>query len=485
MFSRAASRQTARRFAFARLQSHVRSLSSSSSSTVNIVRRAAATTTVLVSGTLFAVYYFDSRSAIHRYIFTPVLRYALDPETSHKVAVKVLRSGLAPKDMGVDDERLSTELWGEKLSNPIGLAAGFDKNGEAVDGLFDLGFGWVEIGSPGNPTPRVFHLPDDEAIINRYGFPSAGATSVLSRLRARLPALFADSPTPTTHASLRPGALLAINLGKNKTSPPDAIADFLHGVRMFAPYADVLVVNVSSPNTPGLRGLQSRGLLEELLVSITAERDAVPLGSQSLTARRPRVVLKIAPDLSEDELRDIAEAIKARPSVDGVIISNTTIQRPPGLTDPRKVETGGLSGAPLKPLTLRALRTLRAHLPASMPLIGCGGVASGADALEYARAGASAVQLYTAFGYAGVGACRRIKDELAEALASEGTTWNEVVERAVGELSAKAPQPQLTESSALRVLIDEALSIKHQLDLLGTKMGQDIVEEIQPPSALP
>ncbi|KAI5117302.1 hypothetical protein M0805_008566 [Coniferiporia weirii] len=508
MFSRYASRQAARRIAQAHLFRHAqaRPLSSSSAKPANILWRTTVTTTVLVSGTLFAIYYFDSRSAIHRYFITPLLRHALDPETSHKVAVKVLRSGLAPKDMGVDDERLSTELWGEKLSNPVGLAAGFDKNGEAIDGLFDLGFGWVEIGSvtpkpqPGNPTPRVFHLPDDSAMINRYGFPSEGASSVLSRLRARLPTIFADRPPPEpeAHASLRPAALLAINLGKNKTSPPDGIADFLGGIRMFAPYADVLVVNVSSPNTPGLRGMQSRGLLEELLAGIVTERDALPLHTQAVTARRPRLVLKIAPDLSEDELRDVAEAVKANPGVDGVIVSNTTIQRPSGLTDPRKTETGGLSGAPLKPLTLRALRTLRTHLPASVPLIGCGGIATGADALEYARAGAAAVQLYTGFGYAGVGACRRVKDELADALAREGTTWGAVVAKAVEELSAKPPQPQgqpqpesveervvKASEAGLQMLIDEALSIKRQLEALGEEMGQEVVVESQPPNALP
>ncbi|KAH8108844.1 Dihydroorotate dehydrogenase, partial [Phellopilus nigrolimitatus] len=391
--------------------------------------------------------------------------------------------------MGVDDGRLSTELWGETLSNPIGLAAGFDKNGEAIDGLFNLGFGWVEIGSvtpkpqPGNPTPRVFHLPDDSAMINRYGFPSEGATSVLSRLRARLPKIFADrpAPEPEAHASLRPHALLAINLGKNKASAPDAITDFLNGIKTFGPYADVLVVNVSSPNTPGLRGLQTRGLLEELLAGITAEREALPLSAQTLTARRPRIVLKIAPDLSEIELKDVAEAVKASSGVDGVIVSNTTVQRPLGLTDSRKTETGGLSGSPLKPLTLRALRTLRAHLPESVPLIGCGGISTGADALDYARAGASAVQLYTGFGYDGVGACRRIKDELADALALEGTTWRAVVQKAVGELAARQPieVPKSSAESGLQTLIEEALSIKEQLETFGKKMAQDssVLEE--------
>ncbi|OCB83992.1 hypothetical protein A7U60_g8663 [Sanghuangporus baumii] len=482
-------------------------------------RRVVATTAVLVSGTLFAFYFFDARSAIHRYVFTPVLRYTLDPETSHKVAVKVLRSGLGPKDKGVDDERLRAELWGETLSNPIGLAAGFDKNGEAIDGLFDLGFSWVEIGSitpkpqPGNPKPRVFHLPEDSAMINRYGFPSEGAVSVLSRLRARLSSIFA-APEPQ-HASLRPNSLLAINLGKNKASPPDSPEDFLHGVRLFAPFADVLVVNVSSPNTPGLRGMQTRGLLEELLVVVASECD-LQVQKSGAVGRRPRVVVKISPDLNDNQLVDIAEAVKATPGVDGVIVSNTTIQRPASLSpdckrilsrfvlspidsalrfiSARKEEMGGLSGAPLKPLTLGVLRTLRALLPASVPIIGCGGISSGEDALEYARAGASFVQLYTAFGYDGPGACRRIKDELKEALEKEGTTWKAVVERSVKELSEKRIESKsagtvgTTEAKdlGLSILVEEALAIKQQLEKLGQRLGEEAKEAIAesaPPSS--
>ncbi len=221
-------------------------------------------------------------------------------------------------------------------------------------------------------------------MINRYGFPSEGAVSVLSRLRARLPASIFEtaSQNTSTRASLRPNALLAINLGKNKSSAPESIKDFITGVQMFGAYADVLVVNVSSPNTPGLRGLQSRGMLEELLAGITSARDELP--TSLLTGRRPRIVLKVAPDLSEGELRDIAEAVQSTKGVDGVIVSNTTIQRPKTLVDcelsilvrynlcvnfgiESKVETGGLSGPPLFPIALKAIRTLRSHLPADIP----------------------------------------------------------------------------------------------------------------------
>lgn len=272
-------------------------------------------------------------------------------------------------------------------------------------------------------------------MINRYGFPSDGAVSVLNRLKARLPRIFpGDQAAPPPHASLRPNSLLAINLGKNKTSPFDATEDFTKGVQTFAPYADVLVVNVSSPNTPGLRGMQTRHVLENLLQNIvsTAETQS-PVGGH-----KPHIVLKVAPDLDNSALRDIADAVSSTPGISGVIVSNTTIQRPSSLSPTAaKSEAGGLSGAPLKSLSLNALRTLRTFLPASVPLIGCGGISTGDDALEFAKAGASFVQLYTSFGYAGVGTCRRIKDELSEALEREGTTWQEVADKAVADLSAK------------------------------------------------
>ncbi|KAI0929571.1 hypothetical protein AcV7_005064 [Taiwanofungus camphoratus] len=441
----------------------------------------------VISTGLLAVYYFDSRSAIHRYFFTPLLRYALDAESSHKLAVKVIRSGLGPRDTQTDDERLKVELWGQEISNPVGLAAGFDKNGEAVDGLFDLGFSWVEIGSvtpkpqPGNPRPRVFHLVTDSAVINRYGFPSDGHASVLARVRARIPAFHeADDPTP---ASLRPGALLAVNLGKNKASPLEAVDDFVAGVRTFGPYADVLVVNVSSPNTPGLRGLQNGTLLEELLTGVTCARnELVPTDDE---ARRPKLVLKIAPDLDESEVADIAAAVRSS-GVDGVIVSNTTVRRPQSLMDANKTEAGGLSGSPVKPYALATLRTLRAHLPASVPVIGCGGISTGADALEFARAGAAAVQVYTSFGYDGPGACRRIKDEIADTLKSEGTTWAEVVRKATAELSLKEEPPvskPTAEETTVSQLVAEAEELKRMLDRLGEEMGAVAVDDSVAPVA--
>lgn len=319
-------------------------------------------------------------------------------------------------------------------------------------------------------------------MINRYGFPSDGAVSVLTRLKSRLPRVF-DEPTPTpSHASLRPNSLLAINLGKNKTSSADSVDDFIKGVKAFAPYADVLVVNVSSPNTPGLRGMQNREVLRNLLDSVTSEAHRY----KSIADRKPRVVLKIAPDLDTEALRDIAEAVSSTSGVDGVIVSNTTIQRPSTLLDEAKAETGGLSGGPVKPLALQALRTLRSFLPPSIPLIGCGGIATGEDALDFAKAGASFVQLYTSFGYGGVGTCRRIKDELTDALAKEGKSWKEVVDESVEKLSAKKTvtrdtntRPQAKEESGISTLVEEALAIKQQLDVLGEKLGEKVQEASQ------
>ncbi|KAJ7720599.1 dihydroorotate dehydrogenase [Mycena maculata] len=405
------------------------------------IRTGLYSTVFVLSAGLFAIYYLDARSAIHRYVFTPLLRHTLDAETGHKVAVQVLKSGLGPRDPVEDDARLKSELWGQEISNPVGLAAGFDKNGEAIDGLFNLGFSWVEIGSvtpkpqPGNPRPRVFHLPDDSAFINRYGFPSEGHASVLSRLRARIPRFFDDE---NGSAAFRPGAMLAVNLGKNKESSVESIDDFVAGVRTFGPHSDVLVVNVSSPNTPGLRGLQNRELLETLLSGVTQARDQLP------SPRKPKLLIEIA-------------AVIENTSIDGVIVSNTTTQRPSDLVHPNKSETGGLSGAPLKQYSLAALRTLRKNLPARIPLIGCGGISTGADALEYAKSGATLVQVYTGFGYDGVGACRRIKDQL----------------KAVSELSLSPRARDIDEKlkadadPSLQQLIAEAEELKSLLDQFG------------------
>jgi dihydroorotate dehydrogenase len=251
--------------------------------------------------------------------------------------------------------------------------------------------------------------------------------------------------------------MLAVNLGKNKASPADSIDDFVAGVHTFGPYSDVLVVNVSSPNTPGLRGLQNREILEKLLDGVTKARDE--LKPSLLSSRKPKLILKIAPDLEASQLVEIAAVIRES-NIDGVIVSNTTIQRPNDLESPNRSEPGGLSGKPIKPYSLKALQTLRAHLPASVPLIGCGGISTGKDALDYAKAGACMVQVYTSFGYDGVGACRRIKDQLVDELVKEGKTWEQVVDEAVEKLSLKESQEPnvqqlILEAQELKVLLDQ------------------------------
>ncbi|KAL1710884.1 Dihydroorotate dehydrogenase-domain-containing protein [Schizophyllum commune] len=461
----------ARQYAFAR---HASTQAAPAS---NALRTGAYATAIALGAGLFGVYYFDARSSIHQYVIPPLVRTLFDPETGHKLAVQGLRLGLGPKDREPDDERLAVEasLWGQVLKNPVGLAAGFDKDGEAIDGLLDLGFCWVEIGSvtprpqPGNPRPRFFHLPEDSAVINRYGFPSQGHASVLARLRARIPTFLL--PEQQESAAFRPGTLLAVNLGKNKDSPQEAVDDFVAGVRAFGTSADVLVVNVSSPNTPGLRGLQERDLLEKLLSGVSAARKKLP--ASDLVPKGPKLLLKISPDLTSEQIKDVAQVVRTS-HVDGVIVSNTTIQRPKGLRDPKRDEAGGLSGPPLKPIALAALRTLRAQLPAEIPIIGCGGIASGADALEYAREGAAMVQLYTAFGYDGVGTVRRIKDEITELLAKEGRTWMSVVREAVAEKSwvPPAPKPRAKHADTeAGMLIEEAEELKRMLEELEARLG--------------
>jgi dihydroorotate dehydrogenase len=325
-------------------------------------------------------------------------------------------------------------MWDRELSNPVGVAAGLDKQAEAVDGLFNLGFSYVEVGSitpepqPGNSQPRYFRLSSDEAVINRLGFPSDGAVAVVHNLQNRIRNYFLKTSTPSTSTmrrSLLPNSMLAVNLGKNKDTPlNDAAEDYIKGVRVFAPFADVLVINLSSPNTPGLRELQTSTYLDKLLSSIRHEVDQLP-------TPRPRLVVKIAPDLNLSEIRDIATAV-IQNRVDGVIVSNTTVQRPGTLTSPpEKVnEQGGLSGSPLKPLSLRALRILKGQLKQlpggnDVVLIGCGGISSGKDAIEFARAGATIVQCYTGFVYDGVGFPARIKDEIREELGQQ--RWQDMI----------------------------------------------------------
>lgn len=304
---------------------------------------------------------------------------------------------------------LEVKVLGHKFRNPVGIAAGFDKNGEAVDGLYKLGFGFVEVGSvtpqpqEGNPRPRVFRLPEDQAVINRYGFNSHGLSVVEQRLRAR----------QQKQAQLTADGLpLGINLGKNKTSE-DAAADYAEGVRTLGPLADYLVVNVSSPNTAGLRSLQGKSQLRRLLSKVLQERDALK------GTRKPAVLVKIAPDLTAQDKEDIASVAREL-GIDGLIVTNTTVSRPVGLQGALRSETGGLSGKPLRDLSTQTIREMYALTQGRIPIIGVGGVSSGQDALEKIQAGASLVQLYTALIFLGPPVVVRVKRELEALLKERG-----------------------------------------------------------------
>ena len=333
-------------------------------------------------------------------VFGPVLRL-LDPETAHGLAIKALKNNLVPRPASYEDSVLKTKVWNREFANPIGLAAGFDKNAEVVDSMLAQGFGFVEAGSvtarpqPGNPRPRLFRLKKDMAVINRIGSNSEGAHAMVDRLRGRQ----------------RVG-VVGINLGKNKDSR-DIASDYVEGILVLAPFADYMVLNVSSPNTPGLRKLQSREHLADLLAAVK-----VALAETALMPPPP-LLLKIAPDLTEDDKGDIAE-VSLTVGIDGLIATNTTVERPASLADPHRVEAGGLSGPPLKVSSTGVLGEMYRLTNGALPIIGCGGVQSGTDAYAKIRAGASLVQLYSALVYLGLGAVNRIKRQLAELLKADG-----------------------------------------------------------------
>ncbi|WP_428682525.1 quinone-dependent dihydroorotate dehydrogenase [Reyranella sp.] len=321
----------------------------------------------------------------------------LDAEAAHGLAIRALKTGVLPGDGRADAASLATTVWGRSLPNPIGLAAGFDKNAEVADAMLAQGFGLVEIGSvtprpqEGNPRPRLFRLPQDRGVINRMGFPGHGLEAARARLAARPRRGF-----------------VGVNVGANKDSV-DRAADYVTGCVALAPYADYLVCNVSSPNTPGLRNLQGRTELAGLLKRV---QDAI-------AAKPVPLVVKIAPDATDEDLDDIVFVCRDL-KLDGIIIGNTTLSRPASLKSGRRGETGGLSGAPLTALSTEVLRKTARRVERQFPLIGCGGVGSGTDAYAKIRAGATLVQLYSAMVYEGPPLIRRIKDELAALLARDG-----------------------------------------------------------------
>ncbi|XP_035782215.1 dihydroorotate dehydrogenase (quinone), mitochondrial-like [Anopheles albimanus] len=346
-------------------------------------------------------------------VFMPVVRL-IPPETAHDLAVLAVKWKLF-RPPTADTERLRTQLLGMTFANPIGIAAGFDKHGEAVPGLHRIGFGFVEIGSvtpepqPGNPRPRIFRLNEDKAIVNRYGFNSEGHDVVYERLRE-------TQEQQQRQQAGEPGnrAVLGINLGKNKLSQ-NAVQDYVQGIRRFGALADYLVINVSSPNTPGLRTMQSRNTLQTLLTEVLRARDSLPA-----TDRRP-VLLKLAPDLSDEDLKEIVDVVQMKAcAVDGLIVSNTTIDRPPSLKSVNAGQLGGLSGPPLKQRSTLMIAKVYKLTGGKIPIIGVGGIFTGEDAFEKIEAGASAVQLYTSFIFHGPPVVNKIKRELDRLLEQNG-----------------------------------------------------------------
>ncbi|WP_101068981.1 quinone-dependent dihydroorotate dehydrogenase [Roseovarius salinarum] len=322
----------------------------------------------------------------------------IDPERAHRLAILALRAGLAPRPGPVASPRLRTRVAGLDLPNPVGLAAGFDKNAEALGPLSRAGFGFLEAGAvtpqpqPGNPRPRLFRLPADDAVINRFGFNNDGMEAVARRLAGR-PA----------------DAVIGLNLGANKDSP-DRAEDFARVLAHCGRHLDFATVNVSSPNTEKLRELQGAEALSALLAGVMEARDWLP--------RPIPVFLKIAPDLSEAELTEIADVAQAG-GVAGIIATNTTLSRE-GLTSPARDEAGGLSGRPLFDRSTRVLARLSKITDGKMPLIGVGGIASAEDAYAKIRAGARAVQLYTALSLHGLSLVPRITEGLDARLAEDG-----------------------------------------------------------------
>ncbi|MEZ5779172.1 MAG: quinone-dependent dihydroorotate dehydrogenase [Paracoccaceae bacterium] len=324
--------------------------------------------------------------------------HRLDPETAHGLSIRALAAGFAPRPGAFTSPRLQTRLAGLDLPNPIGLAAGYDKNAEAVAPLTRAGFGFVEVGAatplpqPGNPRPRLFRLAEDRAVINRFGFNNDGAEAIAARLGG------ASRHVP-----------VGLNLGANKDSP-DRAADFARVLAVCGPHVDFATVNVSSPNTEKLRDLQGKTALSALLAGVVNTRDGLQ--------HRIPIFLKIAPDLSEPDLADVAEVALAA-GIDGVIATNTTLGRE-GLQSRHRDQAGGLSGAPLFEKSTRVLARLAALTDGRLPLIGVGGVGSAEQAYQKIRAGASAVQLYSAMVYGGLSVVTDIVKGLDALLARDG-----------------------------------------------------------------
>lgn len=329
----------------------------------------------------------------------------LDPETAHRLAIRSLKAGFLPAAAPMP-ANLKTEVWGKRFANPVGIAAGFDKDAEAMAALLQAGAGFVEIGAvtprpqPGNPKPRVFRLPEDEAVINRYGFNSGGHQVAHKRM------------TAFRRYSRWSGGIVGVNLGMNKdeTDPPEA---YRLGVVRFAQTADFLTINVSSPNTPGLRDLQQESLLSEIVDAARSALDGF--------SRPPPLLVKLSPDLSNDAVDALVSDLAAGGKIDGWIVSNTTIARPATLKNSAANQAGGLSGKPVRDRSTELVGRVY-EASGGAPIVGVGGVDSGMTAYEKIRAGAALVQVYTSLIYGGPLHLVRISHELSECLSRDGLT---------------------------------------------------------------
>lgn len=334
--------------------------------------------------------------------------FTIAPETAHSITIKALKLGLVPSGKTIRDESLESTVFGLNFPNPVGLAAGFDKQAEVIAPMFKMGFGFVETGTvtplsqDGNPKPRVFRDPNSEAVINRMGFPGGGMDDYKANIEAFL------------NSNNRPSGVIGINIGMNKTQTEPA-KDYVTLINNLAPMADYLTINISSPNTPGLRDLQKREPLLELLAIVKEE------GAKACSDKLPPLLVKLAPDLDQAQQEELADAI-LKAEIDGIILTNTTLDRPDYLPKNFLGQQGGLSGQPLKKKSTAVIKNFYKLTKGKIPLIGVGGISSGEDAYEKIKAGASLLQLYTALIFKGPGVANAINRELITLLKADGYT---------------------------------------------------------------
>ena len=349
------------------------------------------------------------------YALARPLLFTIAPETAHNLTIKALKLGLIPAGKTVRDESLAQTLFGLDFPNPVGLSAGFDKQAEVIGPMFKMGFGFVETGTvtplpqEGNPKPRVFRDPKNEAVINRMGFPGAGMEDYKANIETFL-------------SGKRPPGVIGINIGMNKTQT-EPVKDYALLIKTLAPMADYLTINISSPNTPGLRDLQKREPLLELLGAVKEER------KKACRGHPPPLLIKLAPDLDEEQQQELAETI-LEAEIEGIILTNTTLDRPEHLPETFRAEKGGLSGQPLTQKSTQVIKNFYQLTGGKIPLIGVGGISSGQDAYDKIKAGATLVQLYTALVFKGPTIANHINKELITLLKQDGHTH---ISQAIGQ----------------------------------------------------